>query len=186
MDDDLIRVLLVDDDEDDYVLVRDLLVEAVGSRFDLDWRASYEEALEAMDHSQHQIYLVDYRLGERNGLELLGAAVASGCDAPVIMLTGQGGHEVDLSAMRAGAADFLAKDTLTAELLERSLRYAIERRRAERDLRQHAQELQARNEDLDAFAHTVAHGLRTQLGSIRKTTDLIQHSGTHIYAVTRI
>lgn len=166
MDQELISVLLVDDDDDDFVLVRDLLAEASWSRFDLEWTKEYEDALEIMDQTRHHIYLVDYRLGERNGLELMRAAIAGGCNGPIILLTGQGCREVDLSAMKAGAADYLAKDHLSAELLERSIRYAIERKRTEHDIRRHALELQARNEDLDAFAHTVAHDLRTPLGSI--------------------
>jgi PAS domain S-box-containing protein len=77
-------------------------------------------------------------LGERNGLELLQEAVANGCKAPIILLTGQGDHEVDIEAMNAGAADYLEKDKLGAPLLERSIRYAIERKRAEQKISEQA------------------------------------------------
>src|SRR5207249_11403069 len=76
------------------------------------------------------ICLIDYRLGARNGIELLRQALERGCVAPVILLTGQGEHEIDLQAMKAGAADYLVKGRLDAGLLERSIRYAIERKRA--------------------------------------------------------
>ncbi len=56
-------------------------------------------------------------------------ALASGCRAPIIMLTGQADHEIDLQAMQAGAADYLVKDELDAYRLERSIRYALERQR---------------------------------------------------------
>ena len=88
-----IRILIVDDDEDDYVITRDLLVEVQGPGFDLDWIASYGAALEAIGHNQHDVYFLDYRLGEHNGLELLKEAMAEGCKAPMILLTGQGDQE---------------------------------------------------------------------------------------------
>jgi len=143
MDEQLICVFLVDDDEDDYVLTRDMLAEAVGARFELEWVDTYEAGLEAMEQAQHDVYLVDYFLGERDGLELLCAAIASGCKAPIIMLTGRGDHAVDVAAMRAGAADYLDKGELSAPLLERSIRYAIERQRAEEALRESEERLRA-------------------------------------------
>ena len=136
MAEELVRVLLVDDDEDDYVLTRDLLAEAAGNRFDLEWVATYEAALETMRRAQYHVYLVDYRLGEQNGLELLCAAIASGCTAPIIVLTGQGDHTVDIAAMQAGAADYVDKGQLSAQLLERSIRHAIERKEAEEALQE--------------------------------------------------
>jgi DNA-binding NtrC family response regulator len=96
------------------------------------------KALDAIAHNQHDVYLFDYRLGERNGLELLRDAVAKGCKAPIILLTGQGDHEVDVEAMKAGAADYLEKGQLGAPLLERSIRYAIERKRAEQKIGEQA------------------------------------------------
>ncbi len=126
-----IHVLLVDDDEDDYVLTRDLLAKAVEIRFDLEWMDAYEAGLKALEQARHDVCLVDYRLGERNGLELLREAIARGYTAPIIMLTGQGDRAVDVAAMQAGAADFIDKGRLNAPLLERSIRYAIERNQAE-------------------------------------------------------
>ncbi len=125
-----IRVLLIDDDEDSYVLTLDLLEEATAARFDLEWIDTYEVGLEVVAQNGHDVCLLDYNLGERNGLELLHDAVDAGCSTPIIMLTGQGDHEIDLLAMKAGAADYLPKDHLRSELLERSIRYALERHQA--------------------------------------------------------
>jgi len=133
-----IRVLLVDDDEDDYILTRDWFGEFQGSGCDLSWVDNYDSAKEAIAQNQHDIYLVDYRLGIHNGLELLREAIANGCSAPIILLTGQGDREIDLEAMKAGAADYLEKSQLTAPLLERSIRYAIERKQTEHKVRQQA------------------------------------------------
>ena len=131
-----IRALLVDDDEDDYVMTRDLLAELGRGAFQLDWVSSYEEASAAVGRGEHDVYLLDYRLGERSGLDLLREAGEEGRGAPMILLTGQGGDEVDAEAMRAGAADYLIKGSLEAPLLGRSIRYAVERARASRALRE--------------------------------------------------
>ncbi len=138
MDKTQIKVLLVDDDEDDYILTRDWFDKFPESEFQLDWVNSYTQAMTAIALQQHDVYLVDYRLGNRTGLDLLRAAIAKGCTAPIILLTGQGDHGVDLEAMKAGAADYLEKSQLGAPLLERSLRYAIERQRAAQKIREQA------------------------------------------------
>jgi len=129
--DEIIKILLIDDDEDDYVVTRDLLSESKGLKHELQWVHSYEEALEAIGLNEHDVYLLDYRLGAHTGLDLLHNAANNGCRAPIILMTGQGDQEVDFRAMKAGAADYLVKGDLNAPLLERSIRYAIERKRTE-------------------------------------------------------
>ncbi|MBD2075152.1 PAS domain S-box protein, partial [Phormidium sp. FACHB-592] len=124
-----VNVLLVEDDEEDYLITRSLLSQIKQVTFALDWVATYEAALESIANHQHDVYLVDYRLGPHDGLEFLQAALANGCRAPIILLTGQSNEDIDLAAMKAGAADYLVKGQIDASLLERSIRYAIERNR---------------------------------------------------------
>lgn len=138
MNDRLIKVLLIDDDEDDYILTRDWFQEFQVTGCELEWVESYQLAREAIARHQHDIYLVDYRLGADNGLELLREAINNGCNCPFILLTGQGYREIDLEAMKNGAVDYLEKSQLTAPLLERSIRYAIERKQTEHKIRQQA------------------------------------------------
>jgi two-component system, cell cycle sensor histidine kinase and response regulator CckA len=133
-----IKVLLVDDDEDDYILTRDWFDEFQVAGSELEWVSSYAKAREAIAQNRHDIYLVDYRLGEGNGLELLSEAIANNCTAPIILLTGKGDREIDIEAMKAGAADYLEKSQLSAPLLERSIRYAIERKQTEHKIREQA------------------------------------------------
>jgi diguanylate cyclase (GGDEF)-like protein/PAS domain S-box-containing protein len=135
-DDRPVRLLLVEDDEDDFVLTRELLSDAKRTRFELDWIASFDEAVTALATSTHDVLLIDYRLGEHDGLELLRHARELGVAAPMILLTGQGGGDIDLAAMRAGAADYLVKGAIDASLLERSIRYALEQSRTLRALRE--------------------------------------------------
>ena len=92
----------------------------------------YDAALMAIREQRHDVYLIDYRLGERTGLELMREAFASRPSAPVIMLTGQADYEIDLEATALGVTDFLIKQELDAVELERSIRYAISHQQAER------------------------------------------------------
>ncbi|MFP3871201.1 MAG: PAS domain S-box protein [Syntrophobacteria bacterium] len=137
----VLRVLLVEDDEDDYVIIRDLLSETEWRQFTLDWASTYAGAVETARQAEYDVYLIDYRLGERNGLELMRELHLDGCRSPIILLTGQGDHDVDLKAMQAGAADYLEKAHINSHLLERSIRYAVE----------HARTLQALGESEERF-----------------------------------
>lgn len=131
-----IHVLLVDDDEDDYILTRDLLSRpGLTARYQLTWISHYEEARAALASGRFDLCLLDYRLGVHTGLDLLQETRDLPHRPPMIVLTGQGDRAVDLAAMEAGAAEYLLKSELTAEGLDRVLRYALERRRAEERLR---------------------------------------------------
>ena len=125
-----IRILLVDDDEDDHLLTRDLLNETTLTPT-LEWASSFETGRDRINRAAHDVYLIDYRLGESDGLELLRHALARGISAPLIILTGAGDREVDMKALKMGAADYLVKGRLSPDLLERSIRYAMEHKRNE-------------------------------------------------------
>ncbi|MBV9311751.1 MAG: diguanylate cyclase, partial [Solirubrobacterales bacterium] len=120
-----VRVLIVEDDEDDYLITRDLLAAQDRMRFAVDWRDRFDEALSTIREQRHDVYLVDYRLGDRTGLELVRDGFSSRARAPVIILTGQSDYQVDLEATALGVTDFLLKAELDATGLERSIRYAI-------------------------------------------------------------
>jgi diguanylate cyclase (GGDEF)-like protein/PAS domain S-box-containing protein len=124
-----VRILLVEDDEDDYILTRDLLADSRRTQFTLDWIATYEDAMRAMQRDAHDLYLVDFRLGDRDGLQFLREAKAWGCPRPIILLTGQSDTDIDVAAMKAGAADYLVKGQVDSKLLERAIRYSLEQSR---------------------------------------------------------
>lgn len=124
------RLLVVEDDEEDFILTRDLLRDIQGRRFTIAWARTFEDGLKAMAANSQEVALLDFRLGPHDGIELLQAARAAGAEAPVIMLTGAGHEDADHAAMKAGAADYLVKGQVESSQLDRSIRYAIERKRA--------------------------------------------------------
>lgn len=129
-----IRVLLVEDDEDDYVLTRQMLSEIRNRQYEIEWVADYDAAISAACQGRHDVCLLDYQLGGHTGLELVRRVVELGCRMPIILLTGRDDHDVDIEVMSAGATDFLVKDQVSSPLLERAIRYSIERKRTEQIL----------------------------------------------------
>lgn len=169
-----LRVLLVDDDEDDYVLLREMFARLPGQgdqrRYCLSWVNGFEEALAACTQQQYDIHLVDYHLGRHNGLELMRAAAEKGCNVPTILLTGQGSYELDLAAMQLGVYDYLLKGQLNEHTLERSIRYALERHQARTELEsrvlERTRDLAAANEEL-----TRENARRTEVEAELRTSE---------------
>jgi DNA-binding NtrC family response regulator len=168
MDKELIKVLVVDDDEDDYLLVRDMLSDVQGRRFKMSWASSRQDALEALEAAGPDVCLLDYRLGENTGLDLLEDPAVKGSNVPVIMMTGQGDWEIDHKAMRAGASDYMVKGLLTGSGLERSIRYAMEQKASELKLREKQGELVRRHEEIDGMRGMLQRALNQVSGLIRE------------------
>jgi PAS domain S-box-containing protein len=135
-DDMTTKVLLVDDDEDDYLLASDYLREIPNRNFHADWSPGFEDALSKIKDRSYDIYIFDFLLGAKTGLDLLHEAIRLGCEEPIILLTGKGDQRVDEEAMKLGAVDYLVKGELNAESLERSIRYALDRSNSLKALRE--------------------------------------------------
>ncbi len=120
-----LRVLVVEDDEDDYLVMQRMLRRAFGDAATLTWVDRYAVALSVMQPGTHDLYLIDYRLGAYNGVDLLHVLRQRGDTTPAILLTGIDDYGVDVLATAAGAADYLLKTHLNASFLERSIRYAL-------------------------------------------------------------
>jgi PAS domain S-box-containing protein len=121
------RILIIDDDEDDYIITSEYIKHITRSDFKIDWCPKYADALTRMTNKEYDLYFVDYRLGARSGVDLLKDALVNGCEEPIILLTGKGNYEVDIEAMQLGAVDYLIKTDLSTEKMERCIRYALER-----------------------------------------------------------
>jgi PAS domain S-box-containing protein len=149
-----IRVLLIDDDEDDYIVVRDLLSGLFSIEFILKWAADYRAGLDAILSGEFDVCLLDYRIEERNGLELMQEVLSRGTMTPIIFFTGKEDYDLDLEAMSKGAADYLIKTELSATLLERSIRHAMERQRKEEAAIKAKRVIQALSECNHAVIHS--------------------------------
>jgi len=169
------KILLVEDDEDDYVILRKMLSQIPGRTYDLEWASEFEKALLKTSQTDYDLFLVDYRLGIQNGLELLRVFQDRGYPAPVIFLTGRGDYEIDVQAMKGGASDYLEKGDLNPTLLERSMRYNIERARTLQTLRESEQKLRklsakvlnAQENERKIVAREIHDGLGSTLTAIR-------------------
>lgn len=126
------RILLIEDDEDDFIIVRGMLANARQDKFTLEWASTYDEGRKTLQSdSTFDAVLVDYYMAGRKGTDLIREVTQQGYPAPILLLTGRGTYEIDVEAMESGAADYLSKGEINAILLERALRYAIERKRNE-------------------------------------------------------
>ena len=138
------NILLVEDDEDDYILTKNMLSNGRGSKYNLEWVSTYEQGKTAMLSNGFDAVLMDYRLGHRTGLDLIREVASQGYKAPIILLTGQDTYELDLQAMEAGVTDYLVKNEVTPLLLERSIRYSILQWQNEEALRTAKAQLESR------------------------------------------
>ncbi len=121
------RILIVDDDYDDFIITGEYIKHIPGASYKIDWCNQYNEALLHVMAGDYQLYLVDYRMGVKSGVDFLKDAQKYNCEEPIILLTGKGNYAVDLEAMQLGAVDYLIKTDLSVEKMERSIRYALER-----------------------------------------------------------
>ncbi len=180
-----VRILLIDDDREEFVLLRGFLG-VIGKRLSLDWEPNYDRGLAALLRGEHDLCLIDYRLGEdRSGLDLLQEAKLKGIRIPLVLLTAVFDTAVDLQAMKAGAADYLVKSQFGPDQLERSVRYAIERTRVMEELkeqiakRERLEHMVLQSEKLSAMgllAAGIAHDLNTPLSIILGSTEELKGS----------
>lgn len=121
------RILIIDDDEDDFFITSDYIRSIPSNEFTIDWVGTYKAGLEQLAADKYDLYFVDYRLGAKSGVDFLKEAQQMGAEAPIVLLTGQGNHAVDIAAMESGAVDYLIKGELNVEKTERCIRYALGR-----------------------------------------------------------
>jgi PAS domain S-box-containing protein len=129
-----VKILLIEDDEDDALLTREYLSEIETFKFNFTWQPNLTLAKKAMLEDGFDIFLVDYRLGGENGLDLIRYIHSKGVLTPAIILTGQGDFEIDQLASRLGAADYLIKSELNSNVLERTIRYALSQAKTIKEL----------------------------------------------------
>lgn len=187
---DRIRVLLIDDDEDDALIAQSLLSDIHGITFDVDWVSSYEGIRTHFTQSQHHICLLDYCLGSCTGLDVLGEVLQYGCRIPIIMMTGTTDREIDQKAIRLGAADYVVKGQVDSLMLERVIRHACERKKAETERDElHAKLIEtSRQLGMADVAISVLHNVGNVLNSINVSAGMISDvlRKAHVGEISRI
>ncbi|MBN2419977.1 MAG: hybrid sensor histidine kinase/response regulator [Deltaproteobacteria bacterium] len=175
----LIKILIIEDDEDDYIIIKELLSEIDTKDFLITWANECDKAINMLKENDFDICLLDYRLGVHDGLEIFKEIIKFNKDLPVIFLTGQGEYRIDVLAMEAGASDYLVKDSLSSSNLERSIRYAIDRAKTGKALRDAHEKLEEKvrertseliqanielkkaSEKIQSFAYSISHDLKS-------------------------
>lgn len=167
-----VNVLLIEDDEDDYVLTLDYLESIANFKFNLVWHSQYNQALEALESNDYDLCLLDYQLGPKTGLSILKEAKARDVHTPIIMLTGQSDAVLDDEALKAGAEDFVLKSEIGSVRFIRSIRYALARKELELE-RLERLRVESDIRAKDRFLAHLSHELRTPLTSILGYTNLL-------------
>lgn len=168
------NIVVIDDDRSAYTLVRHMLLTMEKPDLTVEWVETYEQGLSALTEKQGDVYLIDYRIGGENGINLLRKAAELHVDAPVIILTAYGTYDVDMEVMRLGAMDYLDKKHLTPELLERSIRYALERKRNERELKRLHERVSSLEQLKTEMIRLAAHDVKNPLATILLTVNIIK------------
>lgn len=137
-----LKILIAEDDEDDFFLAKDLIRESIHEvKTKFEKVVTLSQVLSHLESNSYDICILDYRLGEHNGLEILRIMREKGFNVPTILLTGQGDQEIAVAAMKAGASDYISKNNLSVDILGKAIRHSIslheeeeQRRRAEKAL----------------------------------------------------
>ncbi len=146
-----IQILYVDDDEDDHILFNREMRQIPNAAHALHFKRSHGEAVEWLQQNPCDILFVDFYLGKKTGLELIKEVREMGLTMPAIVLTGQSTPDIDAQSLYGGADDYLEKRHLTSVLLDRTIRYALERERHRTLIRDRQRQLEQLSKKLLAI-----------------------------------
>lgn len=127
--DKLTKVLYVDDDYDDFILVDSIAKESLKTT-QIDHVFSHDDAMDALLETEYDVCLLDYRLGKKSGLDLLKTMRESGIDTPVIFLTGAGSEVLAVKTLKSGAIDYIPKSNVSPRTLSKALKEALSMKKA--------------------------------------------------------
>ena len=165
-----IKVLVVEDDDDDWLITRKIFDGIEDSPFLIERSATYDDAIERIDAEEHDLYLIDYRLGEHTGNDILEHAHPEGRSQPFILMTGLSDSDLALKSLRLAAADYLVKGSFDAQLLFRTLLYALQRKYLEQ---QRIDQLTELNQAKEEFISIASHQLRTPATSVKQYLGMV-------------
>jgi signal transduction histidine kinase len=168
-----ISILVVDDDMLDFEWVETLLKRITNYQINVTWIQTFPEAEQALNDNKFDMALIDIAIGPHSGVDLLSSLGGREFKTPMVMLTNNDTHENDVSSMNAGAYDYLNKGDINPEILERTLRYVIETRRLENELKIARDSARAASEAKSTFLSNMSHDLRTPLNTVIGFSELM-------------
>jgi DNA-binding NtrC family response regulator len=144
-----VRLLIVDDDDEDFSITRDRLGEIKdGPVYDLEWVTTYAAAVQCLSQNDYALCITDFNLrAGKTGLDLVGEMTGAGCRVPFIVLTSQATMSLCIEAGKRGAVDFLDKGSLTAEKLGGAVQRALRGAQTAETLRQAGEQLRRVSEE---------------------------------------
>ncbi len=181
MNQQLISILLVEDNLGDAFFLQQILKESQISKFQVTHFDYLAKAISHLENATCDVILLDLLLPDSQGLETLLNIQRKADNIPIVILTGMNDQKLAMEAVREGAQDYLIKGQVTTELLSQSIRYGIERKIIQKELKKHTEqlektnqelkkkteELEAVNKELKAFSYTVSHDLRNPLSNFK-------------------
>ncbi len=176
VDDRTIHILLVEDNAGDARLIQEMLTEAATTRFKLTHASCLDEGLKRLAEASFDVLLLDLGLPDSQGLDTFNTVYHAAPAMPVLVFTGLADEELGTKAVRAGAQDYLMKGQLDGHLLGRTVRYAIERKRAEEELRQARDELEGRVAERTAELTEAVEQLQHEIAQRRHAERAVRES----------
>ncbi|MGD9852997.1 MAG: ATP-binding protein [Nitrospirales bacterium] len=176
-----LKVLLIDNEEDDAILTRAFLQQTLKRPLEFDWVSTFQEGLQRISDNHHDIDLLDYDLGHQTGMDLLHELPAHISHAPIIMLTGHGNESLAVEALHSGAVDYIPKRLLSTEYLQRAIELALNNSRLKAELIHHQhhleqsnRELTKKNSEIQRFYHVLAHEMKAPLTTALEFVHIMQ------------
>ncbi len=120
------KILFIEDNFDDYVIVERMLKKSFGKKITLSWVATGRKALNEMNKEKYDLILLDYRLPDTDGLKIMEEIEKKGLNVPVLFLTGKGSEKIAVEALKKGACDYITKDEINKERLPELISYYLE------------------------------------------------------------
>jgi DNA-binding response OmpR family regulator len=166
MNDELYRILLIEDNAGDARLIRELLTEDKTISFEIEWVERLSEGLKRLEQNNISVVLLDLSLPDSNGFETFSKVHRVAPQIPIVVLTGLNDSNLGLQMVESGAQDYLVKGSYDRNIFLRSIRYAIERKNIELKYQLAIDELQSAIDNIKTL-----HGLLPICANCKKIRD---------------